>query len=125
MPMYDRECQKCGQIKLDCWEPIETPDPKCERWVDPIDGSFPYYGDVGSHCMGTMKRVWLAKPSAVIGDECDVWAQHGLCNEDGSPRHYTSKQEMSREAARRGLTNYVTHLPGKGTDKSKHTVRWV
>jgi len=119
MPMYDRQCDACGAIETDCWEPISAPDRSCARDVpDDIIG-----WDVT--CTGTMKRVWLAKPSAVIGDECDVWVQHGLCNADGSPQHFTSKQEMSREAARRGLTNYVTHQPGKGTDKSKHTVRWV
>ena len=125
MPNYDRECDRCHAQVLDVLEPINTPDPKCIRDVPSSIG-----WDV--ECGGTLKRVIIGgtalnprKPHGVIGDECDVWAQHGLCNEDGSPRHYTSKQEMSREAARRGLTNYVTHLPGKGTDKSKHTVRWI
>jgi len=113
MPMYDRECDQCHTQTLEVLEPINTPNWHCQ-------------------CGGVVKRVILGgtalnprKPHGVIGDECDVWVQHGLCNADGSPQHFTSRQEMSREAARRGLTNYVTHQPGKGTDKSKHTVRWI
>ncbi len=60
-----------------------------------------------------------------VGDECDVMARNGLCNPDGSPRRYTSKAEMAREAKKRGLVNHVEHIGGKGSDKSKHTQRFV
>jgi hypothetical protein len=40
---------------------------------------------------------------SVHGDEIDIWIKHGLVNEDGSPKHFTSKAEIRAEAARRGL----------------------
>lgn len=61
----------------------------------------------------------------VVGDECDVLVRNGLCNSDGSPRRYTSKIEMRKEAERRGLVQHVEHLGTKGGDRSKHTVRWT
>jgi hypothetical protein len=61
----------------------------------------------------------------VVGDECDIWIRHGLCHEDGSPKHFTSKQAITREAKAKGLTNMVRHVTEPGTDKSKHTTRWI
>jgi hypothetical protein len=50
---------------------------------------------------------------------------NGLCNEDGTPRRYDSKTEIRAEAKRRGMENHVVHKGSKGSDKSKHTTRWV
>lgn len=63
----------------------------------------------------------------VITDEIPggVWIRHGICNEDGTPRKYYSKSEMVAEAKRRGLVNLVEHVPEHGSDKSRHTVRWI
>jgi len=63
--------------------------------------------------------------NSVIGDEIDVWVAHGICNDDGSPRHFTSREAMKKEAEKRGWTNRVEHIGQNGTDKSKHTTRWV
>lgn len=63
--------------------------------------------------------------NSVIGDECDILVKHGLCNADGSPKRYRSKSEMARDAAAHGWTNYVRHIGAPGSDKSKHTSRWV
>lgn len=107
MPMYDRKCQSCGDELIDCWEPINHEAPNC-------------------FCGGKTERVWLhGKVSGVIGDECDTLVRHGLCNSDGSPRHYRFKSEMKAEAKRRGLTNYDTHVGTPGSDKSPHTNRWT
>lgn len=108
MPMYDRQCPDGHQL-IDCWEPINHGEVLC------------------AECQQPTIRVWLAKPAAVIGDDIPggVWIRHGLCNEDGSPRKYYSKSEMALEAKRRGLVNHVEHVPGKGSDKSQHTSRWV
>ena len=56
-----------------------------------------------------------------------VEIRHGICNEDGSPRRYYSKSEMAREAKRRNVVNRVEHIPvpNSGSDKSKHTTRWI
>lgn len=50
---------------------------------------------------------------------------HGICNPDGSPKRYDSKTDIARAAEKAGLLNYVKHEPPPGTDKSRHTVRWV
>ncbi len=106
MPMFDRVCNSCGLIKEDCLEPSTYENPACT-------------------CGGVLERTWLpGRASSVIGDECDVMIKHGLCNADGSPRRYTSKQEIRREEIKRGLTNYVVHQGTKGGDRSKHTTRW-
>ena len=63
----------------------------------------------------------------VIGDDIPggLEIRHGICNEDGSPRKYYSKSEMRAEAKRRGVENVVEHVPERGSDKSKHTTRWI
>jgi hypothetical protein len=65
--------------------------------------------------------------AAVIGDSIPggLVIRHGLCNPDGTPRKYYSKSEINAEAKRRGLMNVVEHVPEPGTDKSKHTTKWV
>jgi hypothetical protein len=60
-----------------------------------------------------------------VNDDCDVLVRHGICNEDGSPRRYTKKSDMTKEARRRGLENHVVHQGGKGSDKSKHSQRFI
>ncbi len=109
MPMYDRHCLKCGATKIDLLEPMATSDPVCA-------------------CGGQLERVLMpTNRDNIIGDECDVTMKHGLCNPDGSPRRFTSKSDMKREAEKRGLVNHVTHMPDPrtGSDKSKHTTRWI
>lgn len=107
MPMYDRSCMKCGKTLLDLLETMATPNPVCP-------------------CGGQLERVLMpTNRDNVIGDECDVMMRHGLCNADGSPRRFTSKADMRREAEKRGLVSHVEHMPGRGSDKSKHTTRWV
>ena len=107
MPMYDRVCTHCQHQMIDCLEPVNAPETPCPE------------------CGKPTQRAWLTKPSGVIGDECDVWIKHGLCNEDGSPRRYTSKQEIRREEKRRDVVNVVRHVGKKGSDKSPHTTRWI
>ena len=56
-----------------------------------------------------------------------VWIKHGICNRDGTPRRYDSRSAMRKEAEARGFTNLVEHVvdPKKGSDKSKHTQRFI
>ena len=107
MPMYDRQCPRCGVMILDCLEPITSPLVVCVK------------------CSVATERVWLSHPPAVAGDECDITIRHGLVNEDGSPRHFTSKAEIARVAKEKGLFNRVEHLGRQGGDRSKHTTRWT
>jgi hypothetical protein len=104
--MYDRTCQSCGRQQIDLYEPINAAVPTCA-------------------CGGRLERVWLNHASSIIGDECDVTIKHGLCWPDGTPRRFTSRAEMRREAEKRGLVNHVEHIPSPGSDRSKHTVRWI
>ena len=107
MPVYDRICDACGAIKLDCLEPLSAPNMSCG-------------------CGGTLKRGWTQRGAAVIGDDIPggMDVKHGICNDDGSPRRFYSKSEMRQAAEARGLVNMVRHVPLPGSDKSPHTVRW-
>jgi hypothetical protein len=110
MPMYDRVCTKCETQLIDCWEPITAPIVECPK------------------CHSATDRAWLAKPSNVIGDDIPggVWVRHGLCDPvTGEPRKYYSRSEIAAEAKRRGLVNLVEHIPEQGSDKARHTTRWV
>lgn len=64
---------------------------------------------------------------SVVADDIPggMLVHHGICNEDGSPRRYYSRSEMAAEAKKRGLVNVVEHIPEQGSDKSRHTTRWV
>lgn len=108
MPIYDRRCPVCALVHLDRLEPVNNPD------VVPCET-----------CGAPTERVWIGKGAAIIGDEIDVTIKHGLCNPDGTPRRYESRAELNREAKARGWVNHVEHKPGRGTDKSPHTSRWV
>jgi hypothetical protein len=92
----------------------------CDRCGHELQvGDFPFCkGRASDHAPGRF---------GVIPDEIPggMEIKHGLCNDDGSPRKYYSKSEMAAEAKRRGMLNYVVHQGSKGSDKSKHTVRWV
>jgi hypothetical protein len=107
--MYDRVCPNNHEL-IDCYEPIKAPEVLCKQCGKPTE------------------RAWIGKPANVIGDDIPggIWIRHGLCDpETGAPRKYYSKSEMAAEAKRRGLVNLVEHAPEQGSDKSKHTSRWV
>jgi hypothetical protein len=108
--LIDIVCPACGASELD-------------RYIDPSQIS-------ACACGAARQRLFATQGGSapsVSGDECDVTIRHGLCNADGSPRRYTSKSEIAREAARRGLRNDVTHVtnPNAGSDRNPHTQRWV
>lgn len=110
MPMYDRRCKACQVVMEDCWEPITMEEqPACP-------------------CGGETERVWImGSANSVIGDDIPggLYIKHGICNADGSPRRYDSKSSIKRAAADKGYVNHVVHIGAQGSDKSKHTSRWV
>lgn len=125
MPMYDLRCPTCGYTEIDVLQKIDA-QPRicsnCPTWTEETEDAEPQPLPPTK-----LERVHLPgqKTHGVNGDECDVWVRHGICNEDGSPRHYTSKSEMRKEALRRGQTNYVVHTPdSRGSDKSKQTQKF-
>ena len=87
MPMYDRQCQKCENIRLDCWEPMTAPEVLCEL------------------CGGATHRVLLPHTVNVIGDDIPggIEIRHGICNPDGSPRRYYTKSDIRKAAAKNGM----------------------
>lgn len=108
MPFYDRQCETCGEQKIDCYEPMTAPTVACE-------------------CGGNTTRVWLmGKANGIIPDGIPggVYIKNGICWPDGTPRRFDSHTDIRKEAARQGLVNKVQHVGGKGTDKSKHTSKW-
>ena len=90
MPLYDRKCPNCGDTKINCWEPMDSPPVICS-------------------CGARTERAWITNASSVIGDELDIEITNGLCNIDGTPRRYRSREEMNKEAKKRGFTQYVVH----------------
>lgn len=107
MPFYDLVCDN-NHEQIDILLPVGS-RPEC-----PI-------------CGGTTQTLWRSAPSIVPDDiPGGLLIKHGLCDPvTGEPRKYYSKSEMRAEAAKRGLRNHVEHTTGQGTDKSKHTTRWV
>lgn len=106
MPMYDLVCTQ-GHEQRDRFLKVgERPD--CPE------------------CGASTSTLW-EQSTNIIPDDIPggMLIEHGICNEDGTPRRYYSKSEMAAEAARRGLTNIVEHKTPPGTDKAPHTTRWV
>ncbi len=124
MRMLDLACQKCGAIKIDHLQrDTDTDLPRCHAMLED-------HQDTQQRviCQGKLERVHLpTNRGTVIQDtiEGGVLLHHGLCNADGSPKRYYSKSEIAAEAKKRGMTNLVTHVGSKGSDKNRHTSKWV
>lgn len=55
-------------------------------------------------CAASDSIQWkIGSAPSMIGDECDVLIRHGLCNDDGSPRRFTSKEAIKKAAFEVGL----------------------
>lgn len=106
--MYDRRCTTCGLLRLDVLEPMTASNPTCS-------------------CGGCLIRVFTQRAPAVVQDSIPggVEIQHGLCNDDGTPRRYDSKSDILRECRARGLEPMVRHVAARpDSDASPHTTRW-
>jgi len=103
------ECATCAtSTKVLSWS--YAPVPTCSSCTSPLEVASRYRG----------------ASAAVIGDECDIVAEHGIPpHADGTPRRYTSKSAYFRDAAAYGWSNRVEHKPLPGSDKSQFTSRWV
>jgi hypothetical protein len=100
-------CADCD-VAVEGWAWDDTPAPRCPQCLLVL----------------TETRPRSSPAPTVVGDACDVTIEHGICWPGGAPRHYTSKAEMKREAWKRGLVNYVRHVPVPGSDKSPFTASW-
>lgn len=109
MKMLDLQCAACAKQRLDVLVRDDGVIQPCE-------------------CGGTMGRIYLpTNRPTVLQDtiEGGLLITNGLCNPDGSPKRYYSRSEIRKAAEKAGMTNYVTHVPAPGTDKSTKTTRWV
>jgi len=109
VPMYDRGCSQCGELKHDLYEPVEAPEVPCEQ------------------CGAPTKRVWLGKAPGVKADSIPggIYIENAICNEDGTPKRYDSWTDVKKAADAKGVVNRVVHTPPPGTDKSDKTSRWT
>ena len=111
MPFYDLQCSVCKRIIIDKFESVNESRPNCEE------------------CAGVLERAWLPGSQAnVLGDEIDITIKHGVCNDDGSPRRFRSREELKKAQAglrKRGMEHYDRHVGEQGSDKSRFTTRWI
>lgn len=104
MPMYDRSCESCEHLKIDCLEPITFPPVACEK------------------CGGNTKRVFTVRANSVIGDDIPG----GFVFDHVVPGlKVYSQSEKRRVLKEHGYMECVEHKTQRGTDKSRHTTRWV
>jgi hypothetical protein len=87
----------------------------CERCGKVLQlGEYPFCGGRNSHGfpMAGLKQ---------IGDEIDEWNE----NVGHEPVHFRSRQERKRYLKEHNLQEFVRHVGEPGSDKSKHTSRWI
>ena len=124
MKFVDIRCPRCGETKIDhLIRDVDEGLPRCHAILE----EYPGHGQLLT-CQTKMERVYLpTNRGTVLQDSIEggVELKNGLCNSDGTPRRYYSRSEIAKEAAKRGLTNLVTHIGAKGSDKSTKTSRWV
>jgi putative FmdB family regulatory protein len=109
MPLYDWQCPSCG------WED--------ERFAK-ADASLSC-----PTCEATAVKVWKSKASNTISDERigGVSCTNGLTIENvgHEPQTFYSRSEYNRYLTENYIRPAVRHAPGKESDRSQHTTRWV
>lgn len=103
MPIYDRVCA-CGWKRADCYEP------RAHELACP-------------ECGAATVREWTARVSA-HGDDKFIGGLT-LENLGHHPVTVYSRSELKREMDKRGLQPFVRHVGEQGSDRSKHTSRWI
>ena len=106
MPIYDRACRACGWERDDCFEHASQSEHACPTCGKP-----------------TVRVFQGSRSPAVIGDE--FIGGLTLENLGHEPVTVHSRTELKREMQARGLKPFVRHVGEQGSDKSKHTTRWV
>lgn len=113
MRMIDTLCPKCGEITEDVLLREHN-----------TDGSYVF---PTCKCGTITERVFQQTSPHVIQDSIPggMWIHNGICNDDGSPRKYYSHSEMRTTAKQKKMVNYVVHEGRPGSDKNKHTQRFI
>ena len=110
MRLIDTRCPGCSTVVIDVLLRGAESLPACAQ------------------CGAQTERVYLPGGLPAVHDDSipgGVLIKNAICNPDGTPRRYYSHTEIRQEAARRGWTPHVEHIPKRGSDKSPHTTRWV
>ena len=104
MPMFDYRCTVCAHV----FEGFEWAHEKICCKI----------------CGASTEHIWLAGNSPAVIDDS---IPGGMTIENLGPRPQTfySKSDFKRAQDAAGLKPYVRHLGEPGSDKSKHTTRWI
>lgn len=108
--MQDIICTQCGHIEIDKYVDLDLLD-TCE-------------------CGGEFDRVLLenGKANSVIGDDIPggLEIKNLLVGPNGEPTKWYTKSAIRAAAKEKGYHwGAVDHVPSRGSDKAKHTSRWV
>ena len=90
----------------------------CDRCYQPSD-----IGEHGLYRCPLQPR----RAATVIQDSIEggLVIEHGLCNEDGSPRTYYSQSEIDRACAVRGLTRWTDIHTEDKTRDARERMDWL
>lgn len=102
MPLFDVRCPSCGEIATDrlVWH-----------------GQLPACASCGGPTEKLPSLPHMVPDTVPGGFTVEHMADR--------PLTFDSTSAWKREMAKRGLVNKVRHTPPPGTDKSKHTTRWI
>lgn len=100
MPLYDYRCDACGAA-IERYSPVETRNQQ------------------DCACGAPLTKVML--PSAVIDDSIYEWNE----NAGPDPVLFTSRAERRLYLKQHNLVEFVRHVGEPGSDRSKHTTRWI
>ena len=104
MPVFDYACLRCGDVH--------------EEYI------YSTHERVFCHCGGDTEKVWLPGSSPAVIDDSIPGGQV-LENLTPQPKRFYSRSDIKRQMDALGVQSKVEHRGTDGTDKSKHTTRWI
>ena len=104
MPIFDYCCAHCGLM----FEELST------------------YADrdaVRCACGGATERIYVGRAPTMIPDS--IPGGRVIENLTPTPKRFYSRTDIKDEMRARGVESRVRHVGEPGSDKSRHTSRWV
>jgi len=91
--------------------------PICDRCYRPID-----QGDHGLYlCPLQPRRAAAVRPDNIPGG---VLIEHGICNDDGTPRRYDSYSAIDRACAEKGYRRWSEYYSEDRTKPAREQMEW-